>query len=93
MNYRIAKAGKYELRRKIFADKDHIYTTHDIEIVCYDDVFDCCFTIVSFKENESINSIINLLDSIITEEDLRNIKTLIKIGSFIINETEKNSIL
>ena len=87
MGYKIARKGKYELRRITNINKDYVYTTHEIEIVCYDVVFQFCFTVASFNDKGELVSS-NILDSIITIDDLEDVKSLVKIATLIIKETD-----
>lgn len=79
----IARMGDFELRRKTFVSLHNI-TTHDIEIVKYNDNF--CYTIASFNEKNELTSCGNrLINNINTEKELANIKYLIDIAERILN--------
>ena len=89
MNGTIARIRNVELRRKTFIC-EHIYTTHEMEIVMWDrlpDGKDYCFTIADFNEKGEIVSCGNRLLTYISD-DLEAVQQLADIAGHIIECTD-----
>jgi hypothetical protein len=89
MNGTIARIRNVELRRKSVIC-EHTYTTHEIEIVIWDerpDGKEYCFTIADFNEKEEIFSCGNRLLNYINE-DFEAVQQLAEIAANIIEYTD-----
>ncbi len=83
----IARKGNFGLTTSVYLT-DHIYTTHDLDIVKYQDFNgkESCYVIAQPDDDGNIVSISNrLIESIEDYEDLENLRRIIDIACKIID--------